>query len=488
MMQSPLPNGSLLQNRYRTIQVLGQGGFGRTYLAEDGGRFKERCVLKELSPSTSSEYAVTKSRELFQREAEILYQLQHPQIPKFRATFEEDRRFFLVQDYVDGNTYRALLREYQNQGRNFSEAEVTELMRQLLPVLDYVHAQGIIHRDISPDNVIRRTVDGVPILIDFGVVKDLATRIQSPETLEQGTPQGTTVGKLGYAPAEQLQTGRAYPSSDLYALAATAVELLTGRDPGQLFDEHQLVWTWQQSVSVSPGLAQVLNRMLNTRPGDRYQSAQEALQDLSPGTAASGVSAIPTVAVGRPAPGTIPPEPPRTEAGRSIPSASSPSIWDNPTTVILAGGTLAVLVGLSAWTLARGLFNSDEPVSPTPTATISPTTAPTPTVSEERLNLSPGRSLQVQRSLKANETLNYRFSGNAGQSLNANLTGEGVLMTVLTPNGSPAPGRSQRVSSWQGFLPETGVYTLQLQLIKGLAQSDYKLEAELLNPEPVPIP
>jgi serine/threonine protein kinase len=101
-MQPPIAIGTLLQNRYRLVNILGQGGFGRTYLVEDLGRFQERCALKELIPMQSGPYVLEKSKELFQREAAILYQIAHPQIPQFRAIFEENQRLFLVQDYVEG--------------------------------------------------------------------------------------------------------------------------------------------------------------------------------------------------------------------------------------------------------------------------------------------------------------------------------------------------------------------------------------------------
>ncbi len=122
-MQPPIPIGSVLQNRYQLISVLGQGGFARTYVAEDQGRFNELCVLKEFIPSQSSEYVLEKSKELFQREAAVLYQIHHPQIPQFRATFEYNfqgsPRLFLVQDYVEGKTYHALLNDRKAQSQTF---------------------------------------------------------------------------------------------------------------------------------------------------------------------------------------------------------------------------------------------------------------------------------------------------------------------------------------------------------------------------------
>ena len=247
-MQPPIAIGTLLQNRYYVQQILGQGGFGRTYLAADRGRFNELCVLKEFMPQLSSAYALEKSKELFQREAAILYQIQHPQVPRFLATFEAEQRLFLVQEYVEGSTYRILLDECQTQGKRFSEQAVLHLIQCLLPVLNHIHGRGIIHRDITPDNIILRNSDRLPILIDFGVVKEIVTRVQLADTI---APTGsvpppihhpTTVGKPGYAPSEQAQTGRAYPSSDLYSLAVTALVLLTGCEASDLSDDVMLTW------------------------------------------------------------------------------------------------------------------------------------------------------------------------------------------------------------------------------------------------------
>ncbi|MEO0540577.1 MAG: protein kinase, partial [Cyanobacteria bacterium P01_A01_bin.105] len=161
-MQPAIAPGTLLQNRYQVIHLLGQGGFGRTYLAQDQGRFEERCAIKEFVPSQGEDRFSDKATQLFQREAAILYQISHPQIPQFRATFEADQRLFLVQDYVDGITYRDLLNQRRAQGNVFSETEVRQFLQQLLPVLAHIHAKRIIHRDISPDNIILRRSDQLP--------------------------------------------------------------------------------------------------------------------------------------------------------------------------------------------------------------------------------------------------------------------------------------------------------------------------------------
>ncbi|MFK8182019.1 MAG: protein kinase [Phormidesmis sp.] len=278
-MQPAISIGTLLQNRYRIVQLLGQGGFGRTYLAEDSGRFNEQCAIKEFVPIQGEDKFSDKATQLFQREASVLYQISHPQIPQFQATFEEEERLFLVQDYVEGPTYHQVLRQRQEQGRTFSETEIRQFLQQVLPVLAHIHAKGIIHRDVSPDNIILRQSDNRPVLIDFGVVKEVVTRLH----LDGESTHATTVGKAGYAPHEQMQTGRAYPSSDLYALAVTAIVLLTGKEPQALFDDVNATWRWQDSATVSGQLAGVLNKALSYRPSDRFPAVKDMAQALQTG-------------------------------------------------------------------------------------------------------------------------------------------------------------------------------------------------------------
>ncbi|NJP11730.1 MAG: protein kinase [Leptolyngbyaceae cyanobacterium RU_5_1] len=529
-MRPPLPIGTILQNRYRVLNILGQGGFGRTYLAEDQNRFNERCALKELAPAQGSAYALDKSKELFQREAETLYQIQHPQIPRFLAWFEQDQRLFLVQEYVEGQTYRSLLDERRAQGIAFSEAEVLQLMRQILSVLAHIHSKGIIHRDIAPDNIILRQQDNKPVLIDFGVVKELATRFQAMGTT---FTQPTTVGKPGYAPNEQMQTGKAYPSSDLYSLAVTAVVLMTGREPQELFDDATMTWYWQRWVTVNPGFAQVLNRMLHYRPGDRYQSVSEVVQAIQAATVGSPVQPVP--AAPSSTPGSVPlpqsqPTPPqrsgmqtvavgRRRATESAPSSAaanrrtaSPtieeprsSLWDDPLAIIATGIGLVVLTGLGSWLIMRALLNSP-PSIPTasPTVTESPTVSPSPspTVSvtptpkppepieyTKRLTVDLNNSVVQRGDLKSNEAIAYIVNAGQGETLEATINGENVLMTVLAPDGKPIDDRAERVSYWRGTLPYNGDYLLKLQPTSGADRGRYELEVSLKSaPEPSPSP
>ncbi len=513
-MQPPITADTVLQNRYRITQTLGQGGFGRTYLAQDQRRFNELCAIKELIPTVTGGYAWEKAKELFEREAAILYQIQHAQVPEFRERFEQDQRLFLVQDYVAGKTYRTLFDERKASGGAFTEEEVLQLVRSLLPVLEYLHSQGIIHRDIAPDNIILRDSDNLPVLIDFGVVKELATKLKSPDK----TTPVTTVGKYGYAPSEQIQTGRAYPSSDLYALAVTAIVLLTGKEPQDLFDEHHLSWNWQPWVSVNPQFASVLNRMLRQKPGDRYQNAANVLQVLQilqspqqPNVPTSNVSNVETIAVGR-RPDLVQPSAPN-KPNPVIPQQTSRSVLDNP--LALVGITLIVILvaGFSSWAVVMSIRNKSQatpeiastepqtfpsPVIPgetTPTSTSTPTSIPTPTptnnepvIYSKRLNFGTSNTANVEGTLKANQTIDYTFSGEEGQQLTVLLVQEGsVLLSVLGPNQEPIDNAARNFSFYQGTLPFTGRYTIQVGPVPGLPQSNYSFNVGLENPvKPTP--
>lgn len=281
LIKPEIPSGTMIDNRYIIQQLLGHGGLGRTYLAFDTRRFNEACVLKEFAPTGSGENALEKCRNLFKREAKILHHLEHPQIPRFLACFEGDGRLFLVQEFVDGKTYSALLRERQNQGRAFSEGEVIQWLKNLLPVLEYVHQHNIIHRDISPDNIMLPDGKNLPVLIDFGVGKQIADLNEGSNAYHISfVGKMSLVGKVGYAPREQISLGLCSPSSDLYALGVTAAVLLTGRDPSFLMDQYSVEWRWHFYTSVSNDFAQILNKLLADTPKQRYQSSKEVLAEL----------------------------------------------------------------------------------------------------------------------------------------------------------------------------------------------------------------
>jgi serine/threonine-protein kinase len=295
----PLAVGQVVDNRYQIIRQLGQGGFGRTYLAEDISKSHQTCVLKEFAPQVEEHQDLQKAKELFEREANVLKKLQHPQIPRFHASLQvkigAKDFFFLVQDYVDGDNYYQLLEQRESQGKTFSEEEIITLLQQILPVLSYIHSQDVVHRDISPDNLIWRRSDNLPVLIDFGGVKQLPASQGFWRTKLVGN--NTLLGKKGYAPEEQLRQGKAFFSSDLYSLAVTVLVLITGQEPQKLYDSYQGIWGWGKQIKVSPKLEAVLKKMLAYKPSDRYQRAEQILKDLPSSTASKSVGSYITTKI-----------------------------------------------------------------------------------------------------------------------------------------------------------------------------------------------
>ncbi len=190
-----------------------------------------------------------------------------------------NQQLFIVQEYINGKTYLQILDErLTNTRKPFSEAEVRTWLLDMLPVLEYIHSCNIIHRDISLENVMLANDRSKPILIDFGVVKEKFTQIFSRHS-SQSFRQASVVGKIGYSPPEQLRLGHCYPSSDMYALAVSALILLTGKMPHLLIDDS-LNWNWESHVNLSNSLAGILHKMLAAVPSERYQSATEVIAEL----------------------------------------------------------------------------------------------------------------------------------------------------------------------------------------------------------------
>ena len=342
--------GQILETRYRIVSHISAGGFGRTYLAEDLHRFNERCVLKEFAPHVKTSRDLQKAKELFEREASAIYKLNHSQLPKFRELFQADLGdgegcLFLAQDYIDGKTYADLLK---SQGK-LPETEVKELLCQLLPVLSYIHSQGVIHRDISPDNLIKRHSDNLPVLIDFGGVKQLAAN-----AVLNLTPTGkipTLLGKEGYAPEEQLKQGQVFPNSDFYALGVTAVVLLTGKKPQELYDGYKGTWYWGKEIKVTSQLENILKKMLAYKPSDRYQSANDLLQALQ----SANPGKIPNQNISQMRTMVVAPANPASPGTQIHPSPSQTIVLSNGKGFLqkwatrITGMSLAVVTGISIW-------------------------------------------------------------------------------------------------------------------------------------------
>ncbi|HEY9647940.1 MAG TPA: serine/threonine-protein kinase, partial [Chroococcidiopsis sp.] len=265
----------VLRGRYRAIQPLGQGGFGRTYLAMDEDRLGTYCVIKQFSPQVQGTKSLEKAVALFNQEALRLHELgEHPQIPTLHAYFEQDGYLYLVQQFIEGQN---LLQQMRQSGA-FNERQIRDVLSDLLPVLRFVHNKQVIHRDITPMNILRRQSDDRLVLIDFGIAKQLTEATS-------GEP-GTRIGTEGYAPMEQFRGGRAFPASDLYSLGATCLHLLTEMKPDTLYDPMEGRWIWREhlqekEILVSDQLAHILDMMLADLVSERYQSADEVMRDLN---------------------------------------------------------------------------------------------------------------------------------------------------------------------------------------------------------------
>lgn len=270
--------GQTIGGHYQIEQFLGKGGFGETYLARDT-HLPDRPyrIVKKLKPQSTNPVVLQAAQVWFEREAQVLYQLgEHPQIPKLFAHFPENQEFYLVQEYIEGHDLTEEI--YQPNGGKIDEAEVTQLLREILEILEFVHQQGIIHRDIKPANIRRRISDGKLVLIDFGAVKQIATKPNN----QQGNVSFTLpIGTPGYIPDEQE---KGYPklSSDIHAVGMLAIQALTGISPHQFpRDPNSLEIIWENQVSVSPELAAILNKMVAYNFLERYQNATQALSALN---------------------------------------------------------------------------------------------------------------------------------------------------------------------------------------------------------------
>ncbi|MEH2157793.1 serine/threonine-protein kinase [Nostoc sp.] len=267
--------GQLLDGRYQVLQVLGGGGFGQTYIAQDTHRPGfPKCVVKHLKPVTRSPEFLETARRLFSSEAETLEQLgNHDQIPRLLAYFEDNQEFFLVQEFIEGHTLKAEL--FPNQP--WTEDRVIELLQQVLGILQFIHSHNVIHRDIKPDNIIRRQQDGKLVLIDFGAVKQVQTQLL---TIPGHTGATIIIGTPGYMSTEQGQ-GKPRPNSDIYSLGIIGIQSLTGLHPINFEEDPDTgEISWQHQANVSSELASVLSKMVLHHFKQRYQSAAEVLQVL----------------------------------------------------------------------------------------------------------------------------------------------------------------------------------------------------------------
>ncbi len=260
----------LLANRYRAMKPIGQGGFGKTYLALDEGVSDDpQCVIKHLF-QTKGDRPSDADVERFRQEVDRLAELgEHPQIPELLDYIEAADGNYLIQEFIDGRDFATALAE----GGVFEEDGIRQLLEDLLPVLAFIHERRVIHRDIKPQNLIAPVDDRPVVLVDFGSSKQATTTALART--------GTVIGSAGYTAPEQVM-GQSVFSSDLYSLGVTCVHLLTGMHPFELFSASQDDWIWRDYLldPISDELTYVLNKMLRRSVNQRYRTAAAALADL----------------------------------------------------------------------------------------------------------------------------------------------------------------------------------------------------------------
>ena len=263
--------GSILGRRYQIIQKLGKEA-GKTYLAKDlqvdGDAW---CVVEQLSPNCDSEKDWQIIKRHLLNEIVVLERLgDHPQIPQFYGYFIEERQFYLVREYIDGDNL-----EQQVERKIFDEASTIYLIQDTLRILDFIHKTNVIHRNVQPVHLIKRKRDNTYVLINFGAIEEIeSTKID----LEGELIRDRSVQNWYYDASEQ-KAGEYSFRSDLYALAKTAVYVLTGRSPEELSSSN---YHWQEHCQISTKLEAILTKMMAPKVEQRYSSALEVLYDLRP--------------------------------------------------------------------------------------------------------------------------------------------------------------------------------------------------------------
>ena len=267
-----LNKGTLVGGIYEIIGEIDKGSFGEIYQAKDTQN-PDRCyVIKHLIFNSNDTATLNKAIQLFKREVEILlyltntYQSQEIQIPKLYDDFEENQQFYLVQEFIEGVT---IAQELKNRNR-FSEDDAIDFLKQTLPILDIIHSHNIIHRDIKPDNLIRRSQDDKIFLIDFGAAKH---GVKPEIDIVQ-----TVIGTPSYASPE-LHIGNPRFNSDIYSLGIIAIQALTGLKPANIKDKTGHV-IWTNDIKISEKFVILLEKMVCNNYENRYQTAIEVLDAI----------------------------------------------------------------------------------------------------------------------------------------------------------------------------------------------------------------
>jgi eukaryotic-like serine/threonine-protein kinase len=307
-----LSTGQTLNNRYQVIRLLGTGGMGAVYFARDPVLNRHVAIKQLQADPITGELVAERFQAQFQREAQILASLHHPNLPRVTDYFTVDNLHYLVMDYIEGQTLQELVEVNSN---GLEEAQVLDLADQLLSALEYIHAHHLIHRDIKPANL-RRTPDGRIFLVDFGLAKPYDPN--NPHTTAMihglGTPE--------YSPPEQYDpASHTDERSDLYSLGATLYHLLTGQAPVSVTrrtSEPEAFRTPRTAnARISPSVESVIMRAMEMERAKRFVSANDMRAALQMARQAVPGDSIGTVTL-PPTPRTPPAEPRRRGSGRLI--------------------------------------------------------------------------------------------------------------------------------------------------------------------------
>jgi serine/threonine-protein kinase len=510
----------VLDGRYKLIKQIGAGGFGHAFIARDMRRpGSPPCVVKQLKPASDDPSFIREARRLFNTEAETLEKLgKHDQIPQLLAYFEEDSQFYLVQEFIEGRSLHAELKaplpelsDLDNQPQDkilailddidapardhqLPELEVLKILKDVLEVLEFVHSEGVIHRDIKPDNLIRRKKDQKIVLIDFGAVRAMQDANTKLTADEKGESRFTvTIGTPGYMPSEQC-AGRPTYNSDIYALGMVAIKALTGYAPTDLPNDPatgELVW--RDKAKVSNGLAMVLTRMVRYHYTQRYQSVREVNQGIV--TFATMTEVEREATTSKIVKSTILSN--QGSASRNISSSSSqtrrtvpvatPS--SNSGVLFLFGGLLSVVAVVAAFALPAMMRNNQQSVivnnqpiainAPIASEAIPDKTSTAIAPINQIVNLEANRdSLAFPNKIIGDTTHTYTIQAKSGQIFSAAITGNGILMTVVDGQGIPLSNAINVVSA---DIPITsnGAFIVQLKGIGSTTEIPYQLKLGL---------